>query len=132
MKATDKSRDLLGLARPHKSAITHRPVIKNLEWYLFIAILIICDLALYNLAFRTAYWIRYESNWHITQYWIQPAFRLFSPEPAHHSGVHSHFRVSRTVQSEEFSRWNSRIFPGFFCHDCSNVHQHLRWISIPR
>jgi exopolysaccharide biosynthesis polyprenyl glycosylphosphotransferase len=44
-----------------------------LEWRILIPVLIISDLLLYYLAFRFAYWVRYVSNWPITQFWIQPA-----------------------------------------------------------
>lgn len=73
MKASANTGNLLDLASQRKGAITQRLGVKNLEWGLLIAALILSDLVLYNMAFRAAYWIRYESNWPITQYWIQPA-----------------------------------------------------------
>ncbi len=71
MKADVNAGNLLDLSSPQKGSITHIGV-KNLQWLFLIGVLILSDLGLYNLAFRTAYWIRYESNWHIMKYWIQP------------------------------------------------------------
>jgi exopolysaccharide biosynthesis polyprenyl glycosylphosphotransferase len=47
--------------------------LKKLEWRVLVLVLIVSDLAFYYAAFRLAYWVRYESNWPITQFWIQPA-----------------------------------------------------------
>jgi len=54
-------------------AIPKRIAWKWLEAPVLIISLILSDLIFYDLAFRFAYWIRYESNWPITKYWIQPA-----------------------------------------------------------
>jgi exopolysaccharide biosynthesis polyprenyl glycosylphosphotransferase len=73
MGAREKSGNLLDISIEQKSVIPKRLTFKWLEWRVLILVLILSDLILYNLAFRVAYWVRYESNWPITKYWIQPA-----------------------------------------------------------
>ena len=73
MSARVKSGNLLDISGEQQGVIPKHHTFKRLEWRVLIPILILCDLFLYNLAFRFAYWVRYESNWPITQYWVQPA-----------------------------------------------------------
>jgi exopolysaccharide biosynthesis polyprenyl glycosylphosphotransferase len=73
MKAGAKTGKLLELSSQHQEISLGRLKLRNLEWLLLIGALILNDLILYNIAFRLAYWIRYESNWPITKYWFQPA-----------------------------------------------------------
>ena len=73
MSTREKSGNLLEISSEQQSVIPKRLVFKWLEWRVLILVLILSDLILYNLAFRFAYWVRYESNWPITKFWIQPA-----------------------------------------------------------
>jgi lipopolysaccharide/colanic/teichoic acid biosynthesis glycosyltransferase len=73
MSVRTKPRNLLELSSEQQTIIPKRLVSKWLEWRVVIVVLILSDLILYNLAFRFAYWVRYESNWPITKFWIQPA-----------------------------------------------------------
>ena len=68
-----KSGNLLEISSEQQGVIPKHLVFKWLEWRVLILILILSDLIFYNLAFRFAYWVRYESNWPITKFWIQPA-----------------------------------------------------------
>jgi len=67
--ATDSGK----LSNEQHRVFTTRHMISRLEWRILIPFLILNDVIFYNIAFRIAYWIRYQSNWPITQYWIQPA-----------------------------------------------------------
>jgi len=73
MSTREKSGNLLEISSEQQSVIPKRLVSKWLEWRALILVLILSDLFLYNLSFRFAYWVRYESNWPITKFWIQPA-----------------------------------------------------------
>ena len=73
MSTSAKSGKILELSNKKQSAITKHIAFKWLEWHVFILVLVLSDLILYNLAFRFAYWVRYESNWPVTKFWIQPA-----------------------------------------------------------
>ncbi len=61
------------LTNEQRSVFTTRHLISRLEWRILIPFLILNDVIFYNIAFHFAYWIRYQSTWPITQYWIQPA-----------------------------------------------------------
>ena len=73
MSTSAKSRKLLEISNKIQGAIPKHLAFKWMEWRVFILVLVFSDLILYNLAFRFAYWVRYESNWPITKFWIQPA-----------------------------------------------------------
>ncbi|MFZ2097819.1 MAG: hypothetical protein WAV05_14400, partial [Anaerolineales bacterium] len=73
MNASAKSKNIGERSSQKLDVIPTRLAYKWLEWRVFIAILILSDLILYNLAFRLAYWVRYESNWPIMKFWFQPA-----------------------------------------------------------
>ena len=73
MRTSTKSRNLLEISKEKQAIIPKHEVFKWLEWRVLILVLLLSDLILYNLAFRFAYWVRYESNWPITKFWIQPS-----------------------------------------------------------
>jgi exopolysaccharide biosynthesis polyprenyl glycosylphosphotransferase len=73
MKADVSSGELLEISNKITGGILKRGAYKSWEWHFLVPILIINDLFFYILAFRFAYWIRYESNWPITQFWFRPA-----------------------------------------------------------
>jgi FlaA1/EpsC-like NDP-sugar epimerase len=73
MSVRAKSGNVLDISSEQQGVIPKRHALKWLEWRVLIAALILSDVLLYNLAFRFAYWVRYESNWPITKFWIRPA-----------------------------------------------------------
>ena len=73
MSTRVKSGNILELPSEPQGVYRKRLAIKWLEWRALILALIFSDLILYSLAFRIAYWVRYESGWPITKFWIQPA-----------------------------------------------------------
>jgi exopolysaccharide biosynthesis polyprenyl glycosylphosphotransferase len=73
MKAGVNSRDILEIPNKIPGKILKRSAYKSWEWYILLPTLIVNDLFFYILSFRLAYWIRYESNWPITQFWFRPA-----------------------------------------------------------
>ena len=73
MSTNTKSGKLLEISRDKQGIIPTHQVFKWLEWRVLILVLVLSDLIFYNLAFRFAYWVRYESNWPITKFWIQPS-----------------------------------------------------------
>lgn len=60
-----------------RGAITKFLVRRRLEWYAFFLFLVLNDIFFFGTSFRLAYWLRYESNWPITKYWIQPSIDYF-------------------------------------------------------
>jgi exopolysaccharide biosynthesis polyprenyl glycosylphosphotransferase len=73
MSARAKVDDYFGFVNNEPDDSKRRLTAAWLEWRILIPILVVSDLACYYLAFRLAYWVRYISNWPITQFWIQPA-----------------------------------------------------------
>ena len=73
MSVRENSGNFLERSNEQQGVLPKRRAFKDLEWRVLLPILILSDLMLYNLAFRIAYWVRYESNWPITQFWIEPA-----------------------------------------------------------
>lgn len=73
MKASVNQSSVLEITKDNQKVDTRRFSLQWLEWSGLTLALILNDLLFYNLAFRAAYWVRYESNWPITQYWVLPA-----------------------------------------------------------
>jgi exopolysaccharide biosynthesis polyprenyl glycosylphosphotransferase len=60
------------LSAKQQSVFSTRHLISRLEWRILIPFLIINDVIFYTIAFRISYWIRYQSNLPIVQFWIEP------------------------------------------------------------
>ena len=61
------------LSNEQPGVFTVWQMISRFEWRILIPFLIINDVVFYTIAFRISYWIRYQSNWPIVQFWIEPA-----------------------------------------------------------
>lgn len=72
MSERAKSGNLLEISSKQQGGISKRLGYIGLEWRILVLFLVLSDLILYYLAFRFAYWVRYESYWPITKVWIRP------------------------------------------------------------
>lgn len=77
MKANVNQSTVIEVSKKRRETLNKRISEEWLEWSGLIFLLITSDLLLYFLAFRSAYWVRYESTWPITQYWVLPAIDYF-------------------------------------------------------
>jgi exopolysaccharide biosynthesis polyprenyl glycosylphosphotransferase len=72
MSERAKSGNLFEISIKQQGGISKRFGYKGLEWRVLFFFLVLSDLILYSLAFRFAFWVRYESYWPITKVWIRP------------------------------------------------------------